>query len=153
MAKFGVRIKKPKFGTKNAYFGYFWGETSKNYNHICAQHIWICQKYVLKSYSELRLGSIFPKVQGSVFSEGPDAGSGLLCKVYHSKLLIHKRYFRIMKHFNFIDIISMWKAHPKYSRNSFGQFTIELSYFMVYICSGFNFLILTLSHIFGTLSW
>ena len=46
MAKFGVRIKKPKFWTKNADFGYFWGETSKNYNHICAQHIRICQKYL-----------------------------------------------------------------------------------------------------------
>ena len=31
-------MKMPKFGTKNALFGYSWAETSKQNNHILEQH-------------------------------------------------------------------------------------------------------------------
>ena len=53
IATFGARIKMPKFGTKNALFGYFsYGWNLKNYCHIWNQHPGICQKWVFNSYSE-----------------------------------------------------------------------------------------------------
>ena len=33
-AKFGEKTKMRKFGTKNAFFGYFWTKNSKNFCHI-----------------------------------------------------------------------------------------------------------------------
>ena len=35
-------MKMPKFGTKNALFGYSWAETCKQNNHILEQHHQIC---------------------------------------------------------------------------------------------------------------
>ena len=32
----------PKFGAKNALFGYFWAGISKNYCHISNQHLQVC---------------------------------------------------------------------------------------------------------------
>ena len=40
---FGKKTKLPKFRTKNALFGGFWGRTLKNYCHIWNQHPQICQ--------------------------------------------------------------------------------------------------------------
>ena len=39
-AKFGEKM--PKFGTKNALFGYLWARISKNYCHIWNQPLPIC---------------------------------------------------------------------------------------------------------------
>ena len=38
-AKFHAKRKMPKFGTKNALFGYFWARILKNYCHIWNQHL------------------------------------------------------------------------------------------------------------------
>ena len=38
IAKFHEKTKMPKFGTKNALFGYFWVRILKNYCHIWNQH-------------------------------------------------------------------------------------------------------------------
>ena len=35
-------MKMPKFGNKNALFGYFWARIWKNYYHIWNQHPRIC---------------------------------------------------------------------------------------------------------------
>ena len=40
--KFREKMKMPKFGTKNALFGYFWVRILKNYCHIWNQHPQIC---------------------------------------------------------------------------------------------------------------
>ena len=37
-----VKTKMPKFGAKNAWFGYFWAGIRKQYCHIWNQHSWIC---------------------------------------------------------------------------------------------------------------
>ena len=34
IAKFREKMKIPKFGTKNALFGYFWARIIKDYRHI-----------------------------------------------------------------------------------------------------------------------
>ena len=39
IAKFWEKTKMPKFGTKNALFGYFWVGIWKQYCHIGNQHI------------------------------------------------------------------------------------------------------------------
>ena len=36
--KFCEKVKLPKFGTKNAISGYFWGKILKSYSHIGNQH-------------------------------------------------------------------------------------------------------------------
>ena len=40
--KFHEKTKLPKFGTKNAWFGYFWARLWKQYCHIWNQHRRIC---------------------------------------------------------------------------------------------------------------
>ena len=41
--KLAEKTKFPKFGTKNALFGFIWGRILKNYCHISDQHPQICQ--------------------------------------------------------------------------------------------------------------
>ena len=40
--KLAEKTKFPKFGTKNALFGFIWGRILKNYCHISNQHPQIC---------------------------------------------------------------------------------------------------------------
>ena len=42
----------PKFGIKNALFGYSGARILKDYGHIWNKHAQICQKCVFNSYSE-----------------------------------------------------------------------------------------------------
>ena len=41
----------PKFGTKNAVYGYFWARISKNYCHNCYQHL---QIYLIAKFCKKR---------------------------------------------------------------------------------------------------
>ena len=42
-AKFREKVKMPKYGAKNALFGYILVTVLKNYFHISNQHLRICQ--------------------------------------------------------------------------------------------------------------
>ena len=54
IAKFCEETKMPKFGTKNALFGYFWARTlKKNYCKIWHQHLQIC--LFAKSYEKTKV--------------------------------------------------------------------------------------------------
>ena len=51
LQSFSKKIKMPKFGTKNAVFGYFWARILKIYYcHIWNQHPWI---FLIAKYCEI----------------------------------------------------------------------------------------------------
>ena len=59
IAKFCKKPKMPKFGSKNALFGYFWTRIWKHYCHIENQHPRICliAKFCIKNQKCLNLGT------------------------------------------------------------------------------------------------
>ena len=75
-------MKILEFGTKNAWFGYFWARILKIYCHIWNQHPQIGQKWVFDCTVNFGIGSAFSKGPGSAFSEGPGPGPGPLYNVY-----------------------------------------------------------------------
>ena len=73
-AKFLEKTKMPKFGIKNALFGYFSARILKNYCYIWNQHPQICQNESLTHTVNFGIGSAFSKGPGSAFSEGLGPG-------------------------------------------------------------------------------
>ena len=105
IAKFCEETKMPKFGTKNALFGYFWAGIWKHYCHILNQQSRICltetfheiikmRKFVTKNallvyfwarfykfvvifeVNTLTIRSTFAKDLRSSFPKGPGSGPG-----------------------------------------------------------------------------
>ena len=71
----------PKFGTKNALFGYFWARILKNCCHIEISTLTFVKDESLTHTINFGIGSTFSKCLGSSFSEGLGPGPGPLCKV------------------------------------------------------------------------
>ena len=71
----------PKFGTKNALFGYVWARIFKDYCHIEISTLKFVKNESLTHTVNFCIGSAFSKGQGSTFSEGPGSGPGPLYKV------------------------------------------------------------------------
>ena len=71
----------PKFGTKNALFGFFQTRIFKNYCQIWNQHPQLCQNQYLTHTVNFGIGSAFSIGPGSFFSEGLGLGQGPLYKV------------------------------------------------------------------------
>ena len=80
-AKFREKMTMPKFGTKNALFGYFWTRIFKNYCHIWNQHLEFVKHESLTHTINFGIGSAFSKGLRSAFSEG--LGPGPLYKACH----------------------------------------------------------------------
>ena len=78
--KFCGKTEKPKFGTKNALFGYFWARILKNYVIFEFSTLEFVKNESLIYTVNFAIGSAFSKSPGSAFSEGP--GPGRLCKLY-----------------------------------------------------------------------
>ena len=81
-AKFCEKMKRPKFGTKNVFFGYFCAKILKNNCHIWNQHPRICQKLVFDSTVNFGIGSGFSNGTGFFFSQGRSPGQGLTCSCF-----------------------------------------------------------------------
>ena len=76
IAKFHVKAKMSKYGTKITLFENFWTGILTDYCHSWNQQPKICQKWVFNSYSEICFKVRFFKRSGVAFSEdqGPDLG-------------------------------------------------------------------------------
>ena len=78
----------PKFGTKNALFGYFWARILKNIVIFEISTLKFVKNESLIQTVNFSIGSTFSKGPGSAFSEGPGLGSGPLYKVCLLLLLV-----------------------------------------------------------------
>ena len=76
-------MRMPKFGTKNALFGYFLARILKSYCHIWNHILYL--KFVISEFLthtvNFGIGSTFFKGPGSALSEGLGLGLGPLYKV------------------------------------------------------------------------